>query len=107
MKNKPILCLNYSKEGIAIADSKCEEYLLDLYEIYKDSDKEIELSFSTYNIITCLRALINDGKIPHTWVLISYENDDVKSLVDKHGSLQHYPEGFNDYSVNWLMRLIN
>ena len=107
MQNKIILHLHYDKEGTPIADSKCEEYLLDLYEKYKDSDKEIDLSFSTYNIITCLRALINDGKIPHTWVLISYENDGVKSLVDKHGSLQHYPEGFNDYSVNWLMRLIN
>lgn len=85
--------------GTPVADGMAEMLVLDMFERgfthYKTGSE---------NLILATRALIADGKLPHTEIQFLFKGQIIKP--NKDGRCMEWPSGFCDCANDWLMRLL-
>jgi hypothetical protein len=102
-----MITIEYSPDGIAVADHKAEEFVRDL--IAKDKAlisagsfrNDIETSVSTENVITIARVLKKQDGIE-----VQFKYKDEILVPDKDGRLEHWPDGFSDFWDKCLRDLL-
>jgi hypothetical protein len=95
-----MLTIEYdSLNGIPVADGMAEMLVLDMFKRgfthYKTGSE---------NLILATRALIADGKLPHTEIQFLFKGEIIKP--DKYGRSLEWPVGFCDCINDWLSRLL-
>lgn len=96
-----MLIFEYHPDGVAIADTRVESYLLELYRLPHDPEQVFR--FSTSNLCDAARALYKEKRIPY--LTFRYQGKDLVPNPD--GRLQQWPTGFCDVTENWLCRLLD
>ena|SRR3990167_3161737 len=94
-----MLTINYAPSALAVSDEYAEAYVLDAVKDTEAFDKTV--SISTSNVIYAARALFCEGKIN---IGLSFEGDPL--ILNKDGSMPHWPTGFCDHADSWLYRLV-
>ena len=103
-----MITIEYSPEGIAVADHEAEAFVQNL--INKQAvlnaaaktpfDIPIEAKVSTENIIFAARAMKKETDFE-----IQFKFKDKILVPNADGRLAECPDGFSDHFDNWLMRL--
>jgi len=91
--------VTYSQKGTPIADHLAMETVLKGEDIHTSSEI----------VILALRVAIKKGYVDHSTVNLVYQSDslDVHRIpIDGNGNLYVYPNGFCDYTNDFLMELI-
>lgn len=94
--------IEYSGDGIVLADMKCEQYAKDF--LTDPSGKDEQIKVATEAFITAVRVHICEGVIPHTEVEFIYNGQTIRP--DKDGRLPVWPKGFCDTDEMLLVRLL-
>jgi hypothetical protein len=87
---------------LAIADGNVD-YWVNQVISHKDVDGK-EFWISTGLCIDALRVAVKQRKLDHDNVRILYENNDIR--IDKNGTLDNWPNGFNDKLDTYLNQLL-
>ena len=98
--------INYSPDGVAFPDHYAEraarQFLLGELKVAGGTDDTIAVS--TDNFVLAARALVVEGVVPHTDVAFAFKGEVLPH--DKDARFPVWPNGFCDWSQDWLMRLI-
>ena len=94
--------------GEAVADGHAYAKANELIELHKLTGEVVYNSASSH-VIDSIRLLVAKGKISNNNVIFKFNSANVeKSIkVDKNGRLEFCPEGFCDYSMNFLAELFS
>lgn len=91
--------LDFRKDGEAVADHKCWDYILDKY------NKGDDISISSENIPLTARAMIRREVLDKDKVEFMFEGESI-GYADNNGKLPSYPIGYCEHMDNMLNILI-
>lgn len=99
LRKEEMITIEYSPDGVAVADHKAEEFVRDLVS-HAEKFVSVEKTVSTENVITIARVLKKEEDID-----VRFKFEDKILIPDKDGRLEHWPDGFSDFWNKNLMRL--
>lgn len=91
------------KGGLVFSDGEVEEGATNLWLHRNDSPSSSVVCISTGLVVDALRVMVNENKIPSDEILFQYNNEVI--TCDADGRLSPWPNGFNDKTLDLLMRL--
>ena len=105
-----MITIEYSLDGVAVADHEAEAFVRNLIEEEKIAEEKVKFTFepnvnfetsvSTENVITIARVLKKKEGIN-----VQFKYKDEILIPDKDGRLEHWPDGFSDFWDKCLMEL--
>jgi hypothetical protein len=115
------LIVNYTPSvGYVCPDGIAEDFALHLWYLSQDPiqirrdpiesyvhfvDDGMEIKLSSEIVVTALRALVKEKKIPHESIIFKF-NGTPLSAINSDGRIKKWPKGFCDHSDRILDRLI-
>ena len=100
-----MLTVEYADCGESMTDAASEPWALDVYNQHlMEHEKDKKVVVSNELVIAIFRALICEGKIDNKQIRFLYKGRYMCPCKD--GEIINWPEGFCDYTINTLMRLI-
>ena len=96
-----MITIEYSPTGIPIADGALNWWLSHVLT-HKNEDRLFEVA--TGLCIDAVRLAIHEGKIDHNNIQFKYKDQII--LSDRFGSLDSWPDGFNDTLDKILYKLM-
>lgn len=89
--------------GKAIKDGALDGWVDSIVDRYK-ADKPTTKKIATEACVDALRVKVKEREINHKDIVFIHNDDEI--MVDKYGSLSHYPKGFCEIMDNLLEKLI-
>ncbi len=93
--------VEYTYEGGSVSDYSARDIAV---SIAKHGKSEYIWQFSTSNIFEHLRVLVKQGVISHEELVFIFEDQEI--LVNKNGTINHWPKGFLDWYMDVLTEII-
>ena len=99
----PYFVFNYSENGQAIPDRRCETTVLHLMAEFA-AGRVSRFSFSTSNVFSILRALVHEGKVNHENLCSELDGNPTDIRMYRDGGCDPEVKGFCDFELNTIVR---
>jgi len=95
-----MITIEYCREGDAISDFACNDWL----ENILNQEGDMHLQISTSPPCNALRLAIVQGRIPCEDVMFEFEGKELPP--NKYGAIMHWPDGFTDLDCTYSEQIL-
>jgi len=98
------MTIEYTKEGMAVAEFEAENMARKMCEAYKEEKKDVHHKFSSEIMIEVMKLMVVEDLISNDEIQFLFEGKYIKT--NKLGELEDYPKGFCDQTQGILRKLV-